>query len=125
MADWNAFKNIMLKNLKHTVCYWAISGTSGDGSNSYSSLVEVNAKIQKKRELVKEAGGMEIVSDTQVFLENTAVTFDEYIYLGPQADLTAAEEADPTTIENNCFKVLSKYEYLDDDANIMFIKVWL
>lgn len=115
----------MLKNLKHTICYWAISGTGGDGRNTYSSLVEVNARIQKKREMIKDVSGKEVVSDTQVFLENTSVTFDEYIYLGPQTDLTSGEKSDPTTIEEDCFKVISKYEYLDNEASIMFIKVWL
>ena len=112
--------------MTHTVLHWAVSGTDGYGKHTYSTPEELSAMIQKKREMVKDRNGQDIVSDVQVFLSDSTVTFDDFIFLGAEDDLDSSEDTtDPTSISANCFQVVAKYEFLSSSAAIMFIKVWL
>lgn len=117
-------------SLCYKIVYWAPLDVRDEfGYPTYAAAVELEeTRFQNKRELFKNAKGEDQVSDVMVYLmeqDNPVILNEGRFYLGPIADLSAPELADPNTVDPVVtVGAVGQSPSLDSDADETLLKIW-
>ena len=77
---------LLARNCKQTIVYWASPTPDGYGGSTYSDPVEIMGRWEDKQELIKTNNGEEQLSQARVWLLQD-VDEGGYLYLGTLDDL--------------------------------------
>jgi len=87
-----------LKRLaKQTAVYWSSPTAGADGSNSFSTGVEIKCIWLDTKEKVIDNNGKEVVGSGAVYVLQD-LDEEGMLFLGSLSDLTAAEKLDPKLV---------------------------
>lgn len=115
-----AFPN---NNLKQTAVYWGSPTKDGYGNYTYADPIEIPCRWVDKTEVLIGPNGEELVSHARAQVKQD-VDENGLLFLGNLDDLTAAEEADPTTVAN-ARRILKFYKTPTINGRNYFRRAWL
>ena len=115
-----AFPN---NNLRQTAVYWGNPTEDGYGNYTYDDPVEITCRWGEVTEVLTGPQGEELVSQAKVQVKQD---LDEngLLFLGDLDDLSAAEEADPTTVEA-AYRILKVDKVPTIHGRAFFRRAWL
>lgn len=88
------------RTCKQTAVLWSYIGPDGIGGSEYGNPEEVKVRWSEEATVVEDNNGQEFVSRARI-LFTSPVSRKSRIMLGTLADITDAEEADPSQVESS------------------------
>ena len=90
--------DVITKRCTQTCVYWGSPVNDGQGGKTYDDPVELSCRWEDDQQLFAGDDGESIVSRAVVYVLQD-VDKNGMLFLGDLDDLTAAEEADPASVE--------------------------
>ena len=88
-------KTIFTRMLKGTAVYWPADVADGFGGFTIGTPVEIACRWEHKTILYVDSQGQEKQCNSVVYVQDTTVDIDYYLWEGALADLTTDQRNDP------------------------------
>ena len=93
-----SIEKMISRNCPQTAVYWGTPVNDGQGGKTYADPVEIDCRWELNQQLFTGDEGESVLSIAIIY-PTQDVDNNGMIFLGDLDDLTAAEEADPSSVE--------------------------